>query len=147
MKTSGVRLARRVIVTVVGVAVLALGVVLLAAPGPGFLVVALGFFILSLEYEWARRRFETARDKAADLANKAAASAVSTAFTIAFGLGMVVLGVIWGRSTTLIGHGWITGGSMIFGGVVILATIVVSLEQARRARARGRPIPAETRRH
>ena len=44
--------------TVVGVAVLALGIALLALPGPGVLVIALGFFILSSEYEWARRRFE-----------------------------------------------------------------------------------------
>ncbi|WP_239395472.1 PGPGW domain-containing protein, partial [Frankia sp. CiP3] len=71
MLNRGVRLVRRIAVTTAGVSVLGVGVALLALPGPGFLVIALGFFILSLEYEWARRRFDKARKKAADLADQA----------------------------------------------------------------------------
>ncbi|MGF7236696.1 MAG: PGPGW domain-containing protein [Frankia sp.] len=139
----GVRLARRIVVTVAGVAVLALGGVLLVAPGPGFLVIALGFFILSVEYEWARRQFEYAREKAADLADQAAASRLSTTFTITFALGAIAAGIIWIAKTDLPAAGPWTGGSLIFSGLVILATIIVSLEQARRARAAGEPTPAE----
>ncbi len=62
--------------TVLGLAVLGLGVALLALPGPGVLVIALGFLILSTEYDWARRRFEIARDKAADLARPGRRQAV-----------------------------------------------------------------------
>ncbi|SBW22433.1 PGPGW domain-containing protein [Protofrankia symbiont of Coriaria ruscifolia] len=143
MLNRSARLIRRIVVSTVGVAVLGVGVALLALPGPGFLVIALGFFVLSLEYEWARRQFEQARRKAADLADQAAASVWSSAFTILFGLGMVAVGVAWIVVKTLPFSSPWTGGSMIFGGVVILATILFSLWQAKQARDAGEPTPAE----
>src|SRR5580704_2021122 len=79
---SSARVVRRVLVTVLGVAVLGLGVVLLALPGPGVLVIALGFLILSTEYDWARRRFESARRQAAALAVQAVGKPWSTALSI-----------------------------------------------------------------
>jgi hypothetical protein len=51
-----VRLLRRIAVTVVGTVILAVGVVLLVAPGPGLLVIALALAVFAVEYEWARRR-------------------------------------------------------------------------------------------
>jgi uncharacterized protein (TIGR02611 family) len=61
---------RRLIVTILGVAVLCLGIVLLALPGPGILVVLAGLAILGSEYDWAqdilswaRQRYRRARDK------------------------------------------------------------------------------------
>ncbi|EFC85414.1 hypothetical protein FrEUN1fDRAFT_1401 [Parafrankia sp. EUN1f] len=137
------RLIRRIVLTVVGLAVLGLGVAMLALPGPGFLIIALGFFILSLEYEWARHRFEQARQKAADLADQAAANALSSAFTIVFGLGMVAAGVAWIAVDTLPASSPWSGGSLIFSGLVVLATMIVSLWQARQAREAGLPTPAE----
>ncbi len=137
----GARLIRRIVVTAVGVAVLGVGVALLALPGPGFLIVALGFFILSLEYAWAGRRFEQARQKAADLADQAAAALWSSVFTIAFGLGMVGAGITWIAVKTLPFSSPWTSGSLIFGGLVILATMLVSLWQARQASNAGRPAP------
>jgi drug/metabolite transporter (DMT)-like permease len=139
----GARLARRVVVTAIGVAVLGLGGVLLALPGPGFLVIALGFFILSLEYEWARRRFEQARRKAADLSDQAAANRVSTAFSLLFGVAMVAAGIVWIVRTDLPASSPWSGGSLIFSGLVVMTTIVVSLLQARAARRAGEPTPAE----
>jgi hypothetical protein len=140
---TGARVLRRVILTSLGLAVLGIGIALLALPGPGFLVVALGFFILSLEYEWARSRFEAARQKAADLADQAAANVWSTAFTIMFGLGMIAAGVAWIVIDTLpASSGW-TGGCIIFSGLIVLTTMIVSLWQARQARAAGMPTPAE----
>ena len=50
-----VRLLRRIAVTVVGTVILAVGVVLLAAPGPGLLVIALVLAVFAIEYRWARR--------------------------------------------------------------------------------------------
>ncbi|WP_239373482.1 PGPGW domain-containing protein [Frankia sp. Cj5] len=143
MLNRGVRLVRRIAVTTAGVSVLGVGVALLALPGPGFLIIALGFFILSLEYEWARRRFDKARKKAADLADQAAAAMWSAAFTIVFGLGMVAAGIVWITVKGLpFSSAW-TGGSLIFGGLVILATMLVSLWQARQARNAGRLTPAQ----
>ena len=50
-----VRLLRRIAVTVVGTVILAVGVVLLVAPGPGLLVIVLALIVFAVEYEWARR--------------------------------------------------------------------------------------------
>ena len=132
---SSARAVRRVLVTLLGGAVLAFGVVLLALPGPGVLVIALGFLILSSEYDWARRRFESARRKAAELAQQAVAKPWSTALSILGALGLVALGIAEGTVPALPFSSWWTGGSLIFGGVAALATILVSLFQARRAPA------------
>jgi uncharacterized protein (TIGR02611 family) len=47
--------ARRVIIAVVGFTLLALGVVMIVTPGPGWLVIILGLGVLSGEFIWARR--------------------------------------------------------------------------------------------
>jgi hypothetical protein len=125
------RLARRIAITVAGSALVALGAVLLVAPGPGFLVIALGLLVLGVEYEWARRRFEQARDKAVDLADQAAANRLSATFSVLFGLGMLALGVAMIVTESLPASGWATGVSVIVGGLAILATIIYSLVTAR----------------
>lgn len=48
------RLARRVVVSVVGITVVALGVVMIVTPGPAFVVIPVGLAILSIEFTWAR---------------------------------------------------------------------------------------------
>jgi len=48
------KLARRIAVTVVGVTVVALGVVMIVTPGPALLVIPVGLAILSIEFAWAR---------------------------------------------------------------------------------------------
>ena len=46
-----VRLFRRIAVTVAGTVILAVGVVLLAAPGPGLVVIAVALAVFAVEYE------------------------------------------------------------------------------------------------
>ena len=48
------RQARRVVVLVVGLSVLAFGIALLVLPGPAFVVIPMGLGILSIEFVWAR---------------------------------------------------------------------------------------------
>jgi tellurite resistance protein TerC/cation:H+ antiporter len=48
------RQARRAIVAVVGFTVIGLGVVIIATPGPGWLVIFLGLSLLAAEFVWAR---------------------------------------------------------------------------------------------
>ncbi len=131
---SSARAVRRVVVTVLGAAVLGFGIVLLALPGPGVLVIALGFFILSWEYEWARKRFEMARRSAADLADQAVSKPWSTVLSILGALALIALGVAEGTVGSLPFSSWWTGGSLIFGGLAALITILVSIFQAHRAR-------------
>ena len=49
-----VRHVKRVAISIVGGAVLLIGVALLVLPGPGLVVMALGLALLALEYDWAR---------------------------------------------------------------------------------------------
>jgi uncharacterized protein (TIGR02611 family) len=48
------RSVRRVIIGVIGGTVLLIGLVMVVAPGPAFLVLPLGLAILALEFLWAR---------------------------------------------------------------------------------------------
>ena len=83
------KLLRRLAISVAGLIVLLVGVVMLVAPGPGFLVIALGLLILSVEYEWARRHLDRAKSHARTLADKAAANRLSTAISTLFALGII----------------------------------------------------------
>lgn len=47
------RLARRVLVAVVGGLVIAAGLLMLVLPGPGLVTIALGFGVLGREFAWA----------------------------------------------------------------------------------------------
>lgn len=51
----------RIVVTTAGVAVIALGIVLLPLPGPGWLIIFSGLGILATEYAWAARLLQRAR--------------------------------------------------------------------------------------
>ncbi len=59
--TPAVHLLYRIVVGVVGTAVTAIGIVLIPAPGPGWLVVFLGLAILASEFAWAERLLGFAR--------------------------------------------------------------------------------------
>lgn len=56
-----IRVARTVVVAVVGSSVLVFGVVLLVTPGPGSIVIPLGLAILATEFVWARRLLHAVR--------------------------------------------------------------------------------------
>ncbi len=52
------RSSKRIAVTVVGLSVVCAGLAMLVLPGPGIVVVALGFAILGTEYAWAAAALE-----------------------------------------------------------------------------------------
>jgi hypothetical protein len=127
-----VRLLRRIVVTLVGGALLILGTALLILPGPGLIVVAAGFLILGVEYPWARRRAVVVRDRAWRSARKAAASPMSTMLAAFAGACLVAAGFCWGLIDGLPAASWWVGGSLIFSGVAALATLAASLVVVRR---------------
>jgi tellurite resistance protein TerC len=63
------RIARRVVVGVVGATVLAAGVAMLVLPGPGLVVIPAGLAILGLEFAWARRWLKRVKDKSREVVN------------------------------------------------------------------------------
>ena len=129
-----VRLLRRIALTVVGTVIVAVGAVLLVAPGPGLLVILLGLIVFAVEYEWARRHLVTVRDKARSAAEKAAASRVATASAVLFGMGAIGLGAVLIFTDLLPLSGVATGASVALGGLTVLATTAYSLREMRRAR-------------
>ena len=133
------RLLRRIAVTVAGTVILAAGAVLLVAPGPGLLVIALGLVVLGAEYEWARRRLVAVRSRARSAADRAAASRLATVTTILFGAGAIGLGgvLIFTDRLPLSGVG--TGAGVAIGGLIVLATLAYSIRELRRARQADKP--------
>jgi tellurite resistance protein TerC len=68
--TENIRIARRVIVSVVGVTVVLIGVALLVLPGPAFIVIPVGLAILATEYAWARRWLKKVRRMASNVVSR-----------------------------------------------------------------------------
>jgi uncharacterized protein (TIGR02611 family) len=60
----GGRLVWRLVVTLLGAAVIAIGIVLLPLPGPGWVIIFAGLGILASEYAWARRLLSFLRRQA-----------------------------------------------------------------------------------
>jgi len=48
------KLAKRIAITVVGISILAIGIVMIIAPGPALILIPVGLAILGLEFAWAR---------------------------------------------------------------------------------------------
>lgn len=57
----GGTLAVRILVTLLGLAVIVVGIVLLPLPGPGWLIIFAGLGILATEYAWAARLLHRTR--------------------------------------------------------------------------------------
>jgi hypothetical protein len=97
------RSAKRIAVTVVGGVLVVAGIAMLVLPGPGILVVVVGFAVLGIEYAWAaaalertRRAAETAGRVARDTAGKAGRAAAGSAGSA----GRVVKGAAKGAAGT-----------------------------------------------
>jgi len=58
------RVARRIVITLLGATVVLLGIVMLVTPGPAFIVIPTGLAILALEYTWAHRWLQQVRSGA-----------------------------------------------------------------------------------
>ena len=48
------KLARRIVIAVIGGTILLGGIIMLVTPGPGVAVIALGLAVLAIEFAWAK---------------------------------------------------------------------------------------------
>jgi len=64
------RSTRRIVVVIVGAALLLAGLVMLVTPGPGLLSIIAGFAVLATEFVWAERMLDKARSHAASTAKR-----------------------------------------------------------------------------
>jgi tellurite resistance protein TerC len=71
------RLAKRIVISVVGFSVLAVGIAMVVLPGPAFIVIPIGLGILGLEFAWARRWLKKVKEKGEALARTVTGSTSS----------------------------------------------------------------------
>ena len=62
------KLAKRIVIGVVGGSVLVVGVLMIVLPGPAFVVIPVGLGILGLEFAWARSWLRKAKTQAETMA-------------------------------------------------------------------------------
>jgi uncharacterized protein (TIGR02611 family) len=54
---------KRLFVGIIGLTVLAIGLIMIVTPGPAFIVIPIGFVILATEFIWARRLLKKLKEK------------------------------------------------------------------------------------
>lgn len=64
------RLARRIVIGVVGTTILLVGVVMVFMPGPAMVVIPAGLAILGIEFAWARVWLRKVREKISEAASE-----------------------------------------------------------------------------
>ena len=64
------RVAKRIVVAVIGGTVTLIGIALIVLPGPAFIVIPIGLSILATEFLWAKRWLQKARELATHLKSK-----------------------------------------------------------------------------
>ncbi|MDP9219659.1 MAG: TIGR02611 family protein [Actinomycetota bacterium] len=88
-------LVYRVVVGVVGVIVTIGGLVLIPAPGPGWLVVFLGLAILASEFEWADRLLAYARHQVGRWTDWAARQSLPVRLLLGLATLALLVGIFW----------------------------------------------------
>lgn len=63
------RLARRIVIGVIGGTLVVFGAVMLVTPGPGLVGIAAGLAVLAIEFTWARIWLKRLRRKMSDAGN------------------------------------------------------------------------------
>ena len=64
------RQARKLVVAVIGTTVLLIGIVMMVAPGPAFIVIPCGLAILATEFVWAKRLLDYAKRRVQELTQR-----------------------------------------------------------------------------
>ncbi|MEI6403797.1 MAG: PGPGW domain-containing protein [Actinomycetota bacterium] len=120
------RNTKRLAVLVAGLGVLGAGVTMLVLPGPGLIVIILGFAILATEFAWAERALDRTTSTAA-----AAASRVTNNRTGKVALALSALAMITGGAivATFVGDYRVAGLSIAVAGVVGLITLVPRVQR------------------
>lgn len=119
------RSARKIVVLIVGVAVLLAGIALLPLPGPGMLVIIVGLIILATEFSWAQRWLDYAVEKAAGATSKVQGSKRGRLMLALSGLTLIAAGVV----VIVLFSNWLAAGiSLILAGVIGLCTLIPGVQ-------------------
>lgn len=133
---------RRVAVLAVGGSLVLIGAVLMILPGPGLLIVLGGTLLLATEFRFAARLLAPVRDHALWAAEQGVSSPLRLGLSVVGGLGLVIVGIVWGVFPDLPFGGWAAGVGLIVSGVVLLALLPVTHRRVTRRRGyRGSSAP------
>jgi uncharacterized protein (TIGR02611 family) len=134
-------LLKRFAVTLVGAALLLVGLAMMVLPGPGILLIVGGLAVLATEYVWARTLLERARRQAQRVQEAAVASPMRTGASVVFALGLGALGVImlvvkdlsWPVLDATIDKVWgpVTGSILVVTSLILLTTTAITIRTAR----------------
>lgn len=141
----GAAWARRVVLEVLGWALILVGIAALVLPGPGLLALVAGLVILSQQYEWAERRLEPVKEKAFRVAEDGVRTWPRIIMSSAGALALMAVGVVWGLQSSApswwplgdawwLPGGWGTGSSLIVSAIVAFAMIGYSFRRFRHPR-------------
>lgn len=122
---------KRVVVAVLGCALLLVGIALLVLPGPGFLMIAAALGLLSTQFDWAKRPLDYAKDKAELGVEEVGESGFRASFAVLCALGLVALGVLdlVGIHIPLVNV--FTAVMLVLSGLFLVGTVAYALYRAR----------------
>ena len=120
------RNAKRLMILILGTAVLLAGVAMLALPGPGVLVIILGLVILATEFAWAERMLDRTSATAAGAAARVTDNNTGRAALAVSGLAMIVGGTL---GAALFPGVRVVGISVALAGVIGLVTLLPRVRQ------------------
>jgi Putative transmembrane protein (PGPGW) len=135
---------KKVAVTVVGWVLVLAGVVLIAIPGPGLLIMLSGLVVLASEYTWAQRFVDPVRVRALRAAEESVASGWRIVATLLGGVWLAALGVLWWMDPQIpriwvLGPrlplgGWPTGSGLILSAFIVWGLLIYSIRRFRHRR-------------
>lgn len=134
---------KRVVVAILGFVLLLAGLALLVLPGPGFVCVFAGLFVLATQFDWAKRYADEAKVKAHQGIEEVRRSRWRAAFAAVSAVALLAVGII---ELTPIDLPLVTGMSavlLIFSGVGLIGTLIYA--QRSRGRSLVAPAPAGSR--
>lgn len=85
----------RVAVGVLGTGIVVVGIVLLPAPGPGWLIIFAGLAVLASEFEWAQRLLDYARRRVREWTAWTARQNIVVRALVVLAIVAVVLAIFW----------------------------------------------------
>ncbi|MBJ7514049.1 MAG: PGPGW domain-containing protein [Acidimicrobiia bacterium] len=112
---------KRLVVLVVGIAFLGAGFAMIPLPGPGFLVILIGFIVLATEFVWAERALDRVRGRAAAAAGALNEQRISRAIAAVTGVALIIGG---GFTVVIFDSHRVLGASVVFAGIFGLVVLL-----------------------
>jgi uncharacterized protein (TIGR02611 family) len=101
----------RLVVGVVGTAIVVLGIVLLPAPGPGWAIIFVGLAVLASEFEWAQRLLDFAKRQVHRWTTWLTRQPLAVRALVGLAVLALVLGIFWTYFAVMGVPSWLPDGA------------------------------------